>query len=191
MVLNVIKGMYKFVFIFVLFLFSCKTQVTETPQIQWISWETLDEKMKHEPKKIFIDVYTDWCIQCKRMDKKTFTNPDVVKYINKNFYALKFNAESLDTLYFKGEMFINPNPTKKYSLHNLTNEIAKQNNMVAFPTMVFMDEQYRYLMKKASFLEVNDFLLDAKYFGDNIYLSQPYQKYIDEQSVPTYDYPRF
>ena len=88
-------------------------------------------------------------------------------------------------------MFINPNPTKKYSLHNLTNEIAKQNNMVAFPTMVFMDEQYRYLMKKASFLEVNDFLLDAKYFGENIYLSQPYQKFIDEQSVPSNDYPRF
>ena len=45
-----------FLFLFVI-LFSCKTQVTETPQIQWISWEELGEKMKHEPKKIFVDVF--------------------------------------------------------------------------------------------------------------------------------------
>jgi thioredoxin-related protein len=185
------KIMHKLVCIFTVFLFSCKTQVQEIPEINWISWEELDEKMKHEPKKIFVDVYTDWCIYCKRMEKKTFSNPDVVKYINQNFYALRFNAESLDTIYFKGEMFTNPNPTKKYSLHNLSNEIAKQNNQVSFPTLVFMDEEYHYLMKKASFLDASFFLLDAKYFGDNIYLSKPYQKYIEEQSVPAQEYPRF
>jgi thioredoxin-related protein len=185
------KIMQKIVFIFIVFLFSCKTQVNEKQEINWISWDELDQKMKHEPKKVFVDVYTDWCIHCKRMEKKTFSNPEIIKYINQNFYAVRFNAESLDTIYFKGKMFINPNPTKKYNLHNLSNEIAKQNNQVAFPTSVFMDEQYHYLMKKASFMDASDFLLDAKYFGDNIYQTKPYQKYIEENSIPEQNYPRF
>lgn len=183
--------MNKLIIILIIVLFSCKNQVVESPQINWISWDELDAKMKHEPKKIFIDVYVDWCFHCKKMDKKTFSNPEVVQYINKNFYALKFNAEGTDTINFNGETYINPNPNKKYNLHNLTYEIAQQNNMVAFPTLVFMDEEYRYLMKKASFLEPTDFLIDAKYFGDNIFLSKPYKQYIEEQPINTPDLPRF
>jgi len=30
---------------------------------------------EESPKKIFIDVYTDWCGWCKRMDKATFQRP--------------------------------------------------------------------------------------------------------------------
>ena len=45
------------------------------------------------PKKIMMDVYTSWCGPCKMLDKNTFQNPDVVEYVNENYYAVKFNAE--------------------------------------------------------------------------------------------------
>ena len=70
---------------------------------QQINWMTIDEALamqKKSPKPIFMDVYTDWCGPCKMLDKNTFSNKDVANYINKNFYAVKFNAEGNEKVNF-------------------------------------------------------------------------------------------
>ncbi len=57
-------------------------------EVAWLSWNeaaTLAETDKN-PKKIFVDVYTDWCGWCKKMDKDTFQNGEVAAYMEKNFY---------------------------------------------------------------------------------------------------------
>jgi len=36
--------------------------------VMWYSWEEAVEANKEEPRKFFVDVYTDWCGWCKRMD---------------------------------------------------------------------------------------------------------------------------
>ncbi|MGB2404834.1 MAG: thioredoxin family protein, partial [Flavobacteriaceae bacterium] len=61
-------------------------------QAQEINWLTLPEALeaqKAEPKKIFMDVYTIWCGPCKLLDRNTFSNKDVIRYINTHFYAVK------------------------------------------------------------------------------------------------------
>ena len=63
---------------------------------QQINWVTLEEAValqKKEPKKIMMDVYTNWCGPCKMFDKNTFQNKDVADYVNEHYYAVKFNAE--------------------------------------------------------------------------------------------------
>src|SRR4051812_22903851 len=49
-------------------------------------------------KKVFIDVYTQWCGWCKRMDASTFEDPSVVAYMNTHFYPVKLDAEVKDTI---------------------------------------------------------------------------------------------
>ncbi|NND95171.1 MAG: DUF255 domain-containing protein, partial [Flavobacteriales bacterium] len=70
--------------------------------INWITIEEAQEKVKEEPRKILMDVYTKWCGPCKMMMANTFTNADVISYINENYYAVKFDAESPDAISFKG-----------------------------------------------------------------------------------------
>ena len=63
---------------------------------QEINWLTLDEALalqKKSPRKIMMDVYTNWCGPCKMLDKNTFKNKDVIDYVNKYYYAVKFNGE--------------------------------------------------------------------------------------------------
>ncbi len=55
-------------------------------KIQWMSFEETVERCTQKPKMVFIDVYTDWCGWCKRMDASTFANPVIAQYMNEHFY---------------------------------------------------------------------------------------------------------
>ena len=63
------------------------------------------------PKKVFIDLYTSWCGWCKRMDATTFKQRAIVEYMNQKYYAVKFDAETRDTINFNGHSFINSDPS--------------------------------------------------------------------------------
>ena len=49
--------------------------------INWLTFEEAIELSKKEKRKIFLDVYTDWCGWCKRMDKATFQQAHIAKYM--------------------------------------------------------------------------------------------------------------
>ena len=77
-----------------IFAFAVLTSAISIAQeINWVTLEKAIELQKKTPKKIMMDVYTSWCGPCKMLDKNTFQNADVVKYVNANYYAVKFNAE--------------------------------------------------------------------------------------------------
>lgn len=60
------------------------------------SIEALDEILLGE-KPVMIDVYADWCIPCKEMDKFTFPDPDVVSL------SQKFTSVKIDLTHQNGE----------------------------------------------------------------------------------------
>jgi thioredoxin-related protein len=75
-------------------------------QIQWMKFEEAIAANANNPKMILVDVYTDWCGWCKKMDKDTFTDPQVVAHLKKNFYAVKLNAEDTKRRFpFMGKTF--------------------------------------------------------------------------------------
>jgi thioredoxin-related protein len=73
---------------------------TESDGINWLSFEELDEKIDQEPKKVLIYFTTSWCTYCRKMDKEVFTNAQVIKVINQDYYAVKFDAESENEVKF-------------------------------------------------------------------------------------------
>ena len=74
--------------------------------IKWMRFEEAIAANAKSPKMILVDVYTDWCGWCKKMDKDTFTDPRVVAHFKKNFYAVKLNAEDTKRSFpFMGKTF--------------------------------------------------------------------------------------
>lgn len=115
-----------------------KTPAKKETGIHWMSWDDAQEQMKKKPKKVWVDVYTDWCGWCKVMDKKTFTNPEVIKYMNENFYSIKFNSEKDDSIKLLGKMYyIKP--------ENKVNDLAIElmRGQLSYPTSIFMDENFQ------------------------------------------------
>jgi len=109
--------------------------------INWISLEDAIELQKTSPKKIMIDVYTTWCGPCKLLDKNTFQNADVVSYVNANYYAVKFNGEGKDDVYYNGKTYANPNYNPaNANKRNSPHELAMYFQINTYPTIVFLDE---------------------------------------------------
>ena len=106
-------------------------------KVKWYSFEEAVELNKTKPKKILIDVYTDWCGWCKKMDQNTFSHPVIAEYINKNFYAVKFDAESKEAIKFKEITYTNKG-TGTRSTHELA--VALLNGRMSYPSIAYMDE---------------------------------------------------
>lgn len=113
--------------------------------IQWLSIEEAYELNKKEPRKIFVDVYTDWCGWCKRMDKDTFSNAEVAEYVNKNYYAVKMNAES-DRAFKLGQAAM----TER--------QVAQQFGVSGYPTVVFIHEDFRTIEPVSGYQQPTQFM---------------------------------
>ena len=110
-----------------------QTQETHPGPVKWLSFEEAVALNKKDKKQIFIDVYTTWCGPCKMMDKYTFTDPEVAKILNRDFYPVKLNAEQRENIAFEGTTFkFIPNGASGY--HQLA--AALLNNKLQYPTFV-------------------------------------------------------
>src|SRR5581483_11863247 len=84
---------------------TAKPTAAEGNGIKWMNWNEMQEAQKKQPRKVVVDVFTEWCGWCKRMESSTFTNQEIIKYVNENFYAVKFDAETQSTIKFKDKEY--------------------------------------------------------------------------------------
>lgn len=113
--------------------------------ITWLTIEEVEEKVKKEPRMVFVDVYTDWCGWCKRMDKATFADPSVAAYVNKHFYAVKMNAEGKTPVTFLGQT-VSPA------------ELSRAMGVKGYPTVVFIDAGFKSVQPISGYRGPDEFI---------------------------------
>jgi len=118
--------------------------------VNWLTLKEAQEKNKTMPKPILLDIYTDWCGWCKHMMKTTYSNPGLAGYINANFYPVKFNAETKDTIEYNGKKYY---PTSKdpKTPHQLAIKFLGQS--LSYPSTMFITNNYEYNLLTQGFLE--------------------------------------
>tara|TARA_B100001063_G_scaffold243187_1_gene273282 strand:+ start:55 stop:630 length:576 start_codon:yes stop_codon:yes gene_type:complete len=157
-------NIYSIVF-FVFLSFSIHSQ-----EINWISLEKVTELQRTNPKNVIIDVYTNWCGPCKLMDKNTFSNPEIVNYINNNYYAVKFNAEGNETVSFMNKTFTNPNyDSSRSQRRNSSHEFTRFLGINAYPSTLFFDSQMNYISPIKGYLNPKQIEIYLHLFKDDNY----------------------
>jgi thioredoxin-related protein len=140
--------------------------------LKWLSLKEASTKVKAENKLILIDLYTDWCSWCKVMDKNTYTNKELIKYVNEKFYAVKLNAETRETISWLGKDFTYDD---RYKVN--TYALYLTQGQLAFPTTVIIPADGSAPQAIPGYLKPQEMELVLKYFGENRYGKQPFQDF--------------
>jgi len=164
-------------------LMAKKKVVANKEEIHWITdINELQAKMQANPKKVYVDVYTGWCGWCKKMDVTTFENPDLIRYMNNNFYAVKLDAERQDVINFQGKEY-------RYDPQSKTNAFAVEimHGAMSYPTTVLMLENFQSPTPIPGYHTVKEMELFLSYFGDNAYKHAKFDDY-QKTYYPTWDH---
>jgi len=160
--------------------FQPATEASEK-EINWMTIEEAIELQKTAPKKIIMDVYTNWCGPCKRLDKFTFHNEDVVDYVNEHYYAVKFNAEGNSSVKFKDKTYTNPNYDEtKANKRNSVHQFARFLKVRSYPTMIFFDEEAGYITPVIGYLKPRQLELYLKLFKNDKHKDMDTQEKFNE-----------
>lgn len=172
------KHSNKIIITFLVFIFALNSSFkidNNENQLHWLTFEQAVELQSKAPKKIIIDVYTDWCGWCKKMDKYTYSDKEVIKNIQDNFYLVKFNAEQKEDIKFKDKVF---KFKTEYKSHELA--VSLLNGQMSYPSTVFLDEDMNMLTNVPGYLTPKEMNPILKYFGENIYKKMNWKEYSEK-----------
>lgn len=154
--------------------FVISTFTANAQEVNWVSFEEALELNKKNPKPIMVDLYTDWCGWCKRMDATTYKNEVIVKYINDNYYAVKMDGEGKDDITFKGRTFkFVQKGRSKY--HELAAAIL--NGKLSYPSTAFFDSKEQLIQAVPGYLVKERFEKILAYFSGEAYKNTPWQDF--------------
>lgn len=130
--------------VFSLLIFISCTHLYAQPPVTGVAffkgtWNAAIAEAKKQQKLIFIDVYTDWCAPCKRMDAEVFPDKAVGDFYNERFINFKLDAE-------KGEGI----------------ELAKKFAVRSYPTWLFVDETGNVVDRGADYQPAKTFIALGK-----------------------------
>jgi uncharacterized protein YyaL (SSP411 family) len=99
-------------------------------EVKWMNFNDGYALAKKKNKIILVDVYTEWCGWCKRMDKDTYAKTSISTVLNEKYVSVKFNPEVEGIKYtYNGKTYDGPGLAAAIS----------NNSISGYPTTVFIN----------------------------------------------------
>jgi thioredoxin-related protein len=133
-------------------------------KLQWLSFEKGIAEAKKTNKKMLVDVYTDWCGWCKRMDADTYSNSDISSYLQQKYVLVKLNAESSAKQTYNG---------KQYTEQELAGEFG----VTGYPTTLFFKSDGSVITALPGYADAANFKTALSFIGEDLYLTTKYEDY--------------
>ncbi len=153
---------------------SGQKPVVETAPVK-ITWLGYDEglaKAKSENKPILIDFTASWCGWCKRMDKETFSDPEVIGYISSKIVPVKVwgdDTTKAGMVTHEGERMTQRALTQIYQVRG-------------FPCFWFLDPAAGKIGPAPGYKNKENFMPLVEYVAGNHYKTTSYENFLKKRS---------
>ncbi|MEK9136508.1 MAG: thioredoxin fold domain-containing protein, partial [Bacteroidota bacterium] len=137
----------------------------EKGQLKWMSFNEGVAEAKKTGRKVMIDVYTDWCGWCKKMDKDTYADAGVADYLNKKYVAIKLNAESSTKLKYRGQSYTEQ-------------ELSAAFGVTGYPSIIFMQSDGEPITVYPGYADADKFKTVLSYIAEDHYKTTKFQDYV-------------
>jgi thioredoxin-related protein len=132
-----------------LFVFSQGAVKAVKNEIAWMSLEKAQVLAKKNNQKILIFFYKKDCEYCEKMKKETLSDLTVINIINNNFFAVKIDSRTKDTIMYNGKAYGNQQPASSGRhdwRHDFYAEVAAFNrngsSQITTPAIVLFNNNF-------------------------------------------------
>ncbi len=145
--------------------FSTAGYAGDKSGLQWVAFTKGVADAKKSNKKILVDVYTDWCGWCKRMDAETYSDKSVAQYLKAHYVLIKLNAESDATLSYMGKSY-----TER--------QLAQAFGVDGYPSTLFLKSSGEPITRYPGYADAAKFIKILSFIGEDHYLTEKYGDYV-------------
>lgn len=146
-------------------------EAADNTTVNWLTMEEAQQKFNDAPRAIFVDVYTDWCGWCRRMESETFSHPKIAEMLNTYFYPVKLNAEQEEPIVFQGVTYENENVGQRRATHSFA--IALLQGQMSYPSVAFFDDNMQLVTAIPGFRPPKNMEAVLTFFRDEVYKDSP------------------
>jgi thioredoxin-related protein len=157
----------------IVLIFGSFMSVPKENSVHWLTVAEAQAAYQTNPKPFLIDVYTGWCYWCKVMEKETYSKDSVINYINEHYYAIRLDAETKDSIEWRGYKF-------GYKPEYKANGFAAYllNGQMSFPTTVFITDITAQPAPLAGYQKPAELEPPLTFFGSGAYKTQTFVDYM-------------
>lgn len=142
----------------------------------WINIENAIAKTDAQHQFILVDIYTDWCGWCKKMDQTAFADPATLANLKNNFVLVKLNAEGENPINFNGKIY-NPVPTGNRKTSQLAIDLGSVSGRIGYPTLVVLDSKGNKLQAFPGYKDADTINQLVKYYVSGSYKTMDFMTF--------------
>ncbi|MEM7037801.1 MAG: DUF255 domain-containing protein, partial [Bacteroidota bacterium] len=143
-----------------------KSLMESLTSVLWLGLDDAERLARKKGKMMLINVYTTWAGWSKLMKKNTYSSKRIIRYINENFYAVRLDAEAVETLTLNNLAYDRKDDSDYHAL-----AYSLLEGKMEFPSTVFLDEEINVLLVVPGYMDPTKMEVVLHYFSEKAYLN--------------------
>lgn len=152
--------------------------------VEWLKFDAALQAASAGDKHIMVDVYTDWCGWCKKLDRETYADPAVKQVLAESYISSKVKGDSDGPLNVKSQPKVEDGKTLIQFVPSDQAQITEkqlaraQFRVTGYPTILFFAADGRMITKLSGYQNAETFKNILNFIKDDLYEVMSYQDYL-------------